>query len=482
MVRSYDPVLNDQLTARFCSPSESWGELVRRVASLSNSDVRAVFEAITEARFIPGGQVLRGAGKSNSVLFNSYVAAPEPDESLQDLSRRITSWTRKGCGVGLNVTSLTRRRPNTSLSEVIESIGRSQQCLWDEGIRRTATMVNIDFGVAHIAEASRMISAASVLRHLNIAVMLPDLVLTAAARPEGSRERAELQRLADAVWTCGNPGFVFVDRVNRDHPFVDETIHACNSCAEQFLLPNEGAPLGSINLAAFVDSGTFDFRSLGEVTKTSVRFLNDVIDATSFPSAEAQTICERRRRIGLGVMGYDTALHSLGIPYGSDDAIALTREIGIHLANQASGESRTLGSVHGSFSDVAASSHAAPRRNSNLLSIAPTGGISSLLGVSSGIEPLFGAHLRKEEATVVMNLANSSREAVPPESIHWRSHLRTLVAWQDRIDGGISKTINVPETTSKSTILEIILEGWRLGAKSVSIFRKGCRPAGVQAI
>jgi hypothetical protein len=151
--------------------------------------------------------------KEDSVLFNSYVAAPEDGEGAHELAQRMTSWTRQGCGVGANVSSLLHASPDgktAGLGEVVEIIGLSQQTLWDEGIRRTATMLNVDFGLPGINQASRAIANIASLRHLNIAVMVSDATLRLAIRAEPSPEKAEMEELAKTIWECGNPGFVFV--------------------------------------------------------------------------------------------------------------------------------------------------------------------------------------------------------------------------------------------------------------------------------
>ena len=368
--------LNAALLGRFARPDEDWPSLVRRVASLSGTESAAVAELIDGGTFVPGGQILRGAGNASAILYNSYVVGADREETAEGIAQRITAWTRKGCGIGINITPLLNTyagNVRSALDDIVNLIGYSQQTLWAEGVRRTATMLNLEFGVPGIPEISRRIAHNPSLRHLNIGVILTDAVLEIAARPERSLERTGLQALAQAAWECGNPGLIFTDRVNKDHPFPSEVLNACNSCAEQFLLPNEGAPLGSVNLPAFVEPAGFDFSRFRAVVRLAVRFLNDVIDATAYPSDEARALAKRRRRIGLGVMGYDTALRSLGLSYDTGEALALGEELAWHLADAANEESRALARLHGPFDDFPFSELRTARRNCALLSLAPTG-------------------------------------------------------------------------------------------------------------
>jgi ribonucleoside-diphosphate reductase alpha chain len=207
--------------------------------------------------------------------------------------------------------------------------------------------------------------------------------------------------------------------------------------------------------------------------------LDDVIDASAFPSEKAATIGRSRRRIGIGVMGLDTALRRLDIAYDSEEAVALSSEIATRLNVKARAESTALALERGTFPDFYKSRLTAPLRNVGLLSIAPTGGISSLWGVSSGIEPLFGATLAKETTTISIDKGSDTLPLLPPCAIHRLWHIRHVAAWQAHVDGGISKTINLPAKINIAEIRKVLIDAWLHATKSVSIFRNGSRIGGI---
>lgn len=472
-------MLNPHLVARFSRTNESWSAICERVARLSSNDEQRLFDLTKEGTLVPSGQILRGAGAPGAVLFSSYVLAPQENENLESLASRITDWTRLGIGCGVNVSPLLGPEGHLSLSDVVSAIGASQQSLWDSGIRRTATMLVVDHkeGISGVA---RRLANEPHLRHINIAINLSDEAMLAAQSPR-SEERAVLENLLRDALSTGNPGFVFIDRVNLDRE-GGEPLRACNACAEQHLHPNEGAPLASINLASLVCRRTLDFDALKNVASIAVRFLDDVVDATAFPSLEAQSVARKSRRVGLGVMGLDTALRLLGLPYDSDAGISLSGQIAETVAQAAQAETRALAACRGVPPGIAATRGDSRRRNSGVLCVAPTGGISSLWGVSSGIEPSFGSIVQKEEVRIRVNVGSESMRLPDPHEIHWSKHLKHLIAWQKAVDGGISKTVNLPSRSNISETLPLLFSAWRDGAKSLSLFRIGSRAAGVTAV
>jgi ribonucleoside-diphosphate reductase alpha chain len=195
---------------------------------------------------------------------------------------------------------------------------------------------------------------------------------------------------------------------------------------------------------------------------------------------EAKARTREARSIGVGVMGLDTALRRMGFVYDSEEAVEFSTRLASSIQESVIAASQSLASKRGPFADFGRSSVAIPRRNAGLLSIAPTGGISSLLGVSSGIEPLFGSILAKEEFSIRID-TGSSMPLQPPEAIHWTWHLRHLAAWQPYVDGGISKTVNLPSHTQAEEILALLADAWKRDVKSVSLFCAGSRAAGVTA-
>jgi ribonucleoside-diphosphate reductase alpha chain len=462
---------NLQILERFAGPSETWSDLLDRVSAVGQTRVRPEYRRLlASGMLVPGGQILRGAGRPGSVLYNCFVTGVSDGESVDSLAARVSRWTRLGAGVGVNVDSLLMREraQGNSVQNVIDRIARSQQTLWNEGFTRTATMVTLSLGDIEVVDAARLLTSAEHYRHLNIGVLVKDGDMEARS--------PVLDELADVAWSTGNPGFLFIDRVRRDHPFEDP-VRACNPCGEQFLADEEGCNLASLNLAAFVHGESFDWDAFEAAIALAVRFLDDVIDASSFPSGRAAEMARRRRRIGLGVLGFASLLQRLKVDYGSDDSVALAEMIASALRRAAEAATKMLAAERGPFPDTLNGQ----RRNSHLLSIAPTGAISLLWNVSSGIEPFFGEAIKKGSMTVAFDRGNGKR---PPrgDEVTPYDHVRVLGAWQRHVDGGISKTISLHHTARVDDVRAAITDAWREGCKGVSLFRDGCRAPAIKVV
>ena len=210
------------------------------------------------------------------------------------------------------------------------------------------------------------------------------------------------ERIVQRAWELGDPGLVFIDEVNRHNPTPQlGSIQATNPCGEQPLLSYEACNLGSINLAALCDprsSGSpadrIDWERLRQTVVLAVRFLDNVVEANSYPTAEITDASRATRKIGLGVMGFADLLFELGIPYDSDEALSLAERLGSFIREAGWAASQLLAESRGSFpswkGSVWDTQHGGkPMRNAQVTTIAPTGTISIIAGCSSGIEPLF---------------------------------------------------------------------------------------------
>jgi ribonucleoside-diphosphate reductase alpha chain len=446
--------------------------MVHRVASsIGDSHSRDEFHfVLSTGRFVPGGQIWRGAGAATSILYNCFVTSAESGESINDLAARVSAWTKRGCGVGVNVSKWVRAQhaaPEDALENVTTGVARSQEHLWTQGIRRTATMINIDWDIPGINRISRLLASSAEFRHINLGVMIRDSHIAAildsinSSRPSADYE--QLSELVSIIWSTGNPGIIFTDRVNERHLF-NESIDACNPCAEQHLCPNEGCNLGSINLAAFVEGNQFKWSDYEATIRLGVKFLDKVVDATNFPTDEARIMSRRRRRIGLGIMGLDSALNAMGVQYDSTEALGFSTQLANTLNSVSHLESSALANQYGAFPD-ADLTNGQLRRNAYLNSIAPTGGISHLWSVSPGLEPSF-----------------EPAEIYPIEKKPWEisanAHIAVVERWQAHIDGGISKTVNIPENATERSILSVILNAWNMGFKGISLYRNMSRVFG----
>lgn len=445
----------DSILPRLICPAESFELAVARIAdALGGSDEQAIRRVLQAGQIVPGGQIWRGAGDPHAVLYNCFVTARRAEESEAELSRRITDWTARGCGVGVDLTD-SARRPGGLLAASTR-IGMSQQWLWDRGIRRTATMVTVDAHADDVAGLATELPEPH-LRHLNMGVLVSDRLMRDARDELGSgggSSAARLREFARAAWRTGNPGLLFVDRINVGHPFA-ERLTACNPCAEQHLAAEEGCNLTSLNLAAFVRGRQFAYDEIEEAAAMAVRMLDRAVDASAFPSAAAELLARRRRRVGLGVLGFATALQQLGISYDDPEAVAAADKVGAAVRLGAERASVALAERNGPFAEWQGTG-LPRRRNAYLLSIAPTGAISRLWAVSPGIEPRLDAC---------------------GEPVSWQAQLAVVAAFQRHVDGGISKTVLLPTRASITTVLDAMLTAWELGLKGISVFRLGSRPA-----
>lgn len=523
--------------------AETAARVARAVAEAEAPDVREQWrtrfeDAIRDFLFIPAGRVLAGAGTERSVtLFNCFVMGTIPDSltGIFEHLREAAVTMQQGGGVGMDFSTI---RPSGApvMGVAAEASGplTFMDC-WDSmcrtvisaGQRRGAMMgcLRIDHPDIEAFIDSKRDSAR--FRNFNISVLVPDAFMEAleagAEWPlvfEGKTYRTVpardlWDRLMRATYDSAEPGVIFVDRVNaRNNLAYCETINASNPCGEQMLPPYGACLLGSINLARLVerpfeDGASLDEEKLGELTRTAVRLLDNVIDVSRFPLEAQEKEAKAKRRIGLGVTGLADALLFCGARYGGARAVELSRQWLRVMKREAYRASAELAAEKGTFPAYHPSILDAPNlagldeetraliarhglRNGCLTSIAPTGTTSLLAGnVSSGIEPVFaysyerkireadGSHRTEKVEDYAMHVWRRVRgEEVPPadlfvsaQTLKPADHLAMQAAAQETIDSSISKTINVPEDIPFEDFSHVYVEGYRLGCKGLTTYR-----------
>ena len=327
-------------------------------------------------------------------------------------------------------------------------------------------------------------------------------------------------------WNMAEPGMLFWDRIeNYNLLSEDEDFHyaGTNPCAEEPLPCGGSCLLGSLNLAEFVaEDGTFDFHDFRESVDIAIKALNEVLDEgmSLHPLQEQRDSVNDWRQVGLGIFGLADMLIKLGIEYGSDDSIKLCDDIGFAMANQAITTSAFLASEHGVYpkynskaieeseyltvnttqwtrNEVA--SHGL--RNSQLLTIAPTGSLSTMLGVSGGIEPIFANfYTRKTEslhghdeyykvytpivdkymkANGITDDAQLPSYFITAQDLDYKKRIAMQAIWQKHIDASISSTVNVPNSFTVEDTENLYMLAWQSGLKGVTIFRDGCERVAV---
>jgi ribonucleoside-diphosphate reductase alpha chain len=323
--------------------------------------------------------------------------------------------------------------------------------------------------------------------------------------------------IVENAWRTGDPGILFMDEINRTNPTpASGKIEATNPCGEQPLLPYESCNLGSINLARMVKNGTVNLNKLEHTVKTAVQFLDNVLDVTSFPTSSIKTETLKNRKIGLGVMGFAEMLIMLKIPYNSDKAVETAVEVMKFIQHHSKKASEELGRSRGSFPNFKDSLWCKKgfkaMRNATTTTIAPTGTISIIANVTSGIEPLFavsfirnvmngtkllevnslfkktalkrGFYTKEIMDVVACNGSiqdvdgiseDVKRLFVTAHDIKPDWHVKMQAAFQRYVDNAVSKTVNLPHHATKSDVRRIFLMAYKLKCKGITVYRYGSK-------
>lgn len=336
--------------------------------------------------------------------------------------------------------------------------------------------------------------------------------------------REVFKKLSDSNWDMGEPGCLFWDRI-CNYNLLSNTKEfeyaGTNPCAEEPLPPGGSCLLGSINLAEFVKNpftkyASFDYESFAETVHIAVNGLNEILDEGMelHPLEEQRNSVRDWRQIGLGIFGLADMLIKMQVRYGSKASIDLCDSIGTVMAQTAINQSRGLACLEGSFPKCNIQEimktdfftnhidgNITGLRNSQLLTIAPTGTLSTMLGVSGGIEPIFAnsynrttKSLHGEDVTYkvytpivqeYMEHYNITDEEDLPDyfitaqDIHYQDRINMQATWQNHIDASISSTVNLPNDATKEDVFNIYIEAWKAGLKGVTIFRDGCSRTGI---
>jgi ribonucleoside-diphosphate reductase alpha chain len=406
------------------------------------------------------------------------------------------------------------------------------------GRRRGANMGILRVDHPDIIEFITAKETEVVLTNFNISVGVTDDFMESVERDElypliNPRTGNEVKRLrardvfdliATMAWRTGDPGMVFIDRINKANPTPKVgVIESTNPCGEQPLLPYESCNLGSINVSKMVKRGKIDFEKLESTIRLCVRFLDNVIDASKFPLKEIEKITKANRKIGLGIMGYAEMLIQLGIPYDSEKAIKTGERLMKFISEKAVAASSDLGKARGNFSNFPGSTWDkkgfAHMRNSTVTTVAPTGTISIIANASSGIEPLFAVSFIRNvmEGTKLLEV-NPYFESVAkkqgfyskdlmiklakvgsvkdlseiPQDIkrlfvtaldidpEW--HVKMQAAFQKYVDNAVSKTVNLPKDATIEEVRRIYLLAYDLGCKGITVYRYGSKSEQVLSV
>lgn len=536
------------------TPPEMWKRIAHAIASVEGDDKKRseieekFYWLLEDFKFVPGGRILFGAGsKRSATLLNCYYLPLKHDsiEGIYDCAREMAKTYSYGGGVGIDVSVLRPKgtpvnnaaRFTTGAVSFMELYSVTTGLIGQSG-RRGALMITMDVHHPDIEDFVTVKSDKVSVRFANISVKVYDDFMHAVEndkeyelhfRNDKVENRKTINarelwdKIVDTALNTGDPGIMFWDRIKRESPTeYDErmSLHGTNPCAEQPLSDYGACDLGALNLEKFVlekftDNAQVDWENLEKAIRYAVRFLDNVLDYShprhALKAQAEQTMYERR--IGLGVMGLANLLIAMNIKYDSDEAIKFVDELFKRIKEVAYDESSNLGNLKGSFQGFNAEKHVERDfvkrlpdtlrkkikekglRNSCILTIAPTGSISTMSGVSGGVEPIYAlSYIRRSESLsaesfkVLDPLVKSYMQAkgisdegdlpdtfVVAHSIDPFFRVKMQATIQQHIDSSISSTVNLPSSADEEVVSKIYMLAWKLGCKSITVYREGSK-------
>ena len=508
-------------------------------------------DVMTGLRFLPNSPTLGNAGQPLQQLAACFVLPVEDSmEGIFGAVRNMAMIHKSGGGTGFffgrlrPAGDMVRSTAGLASGPVsfMKVFDAATEAIKQGGTRRGANMAILNVEHPDIEEFIRVKADMVTLTNFNISVAVNERFMEAVERDEefslvnprtrrvaGKRRAREVFRhVVENAWGNGDPGIVFIDRVNRDNPTPRlGAIEATNPCGEQPLLPYESCNLGSLNLSRFVKDGAtpaVDWEALAEVIPVCVRFLDNVIDVNHYPISEIEEMTLKTRKIGLGVMGWADLLFQLRLPYDSDEALKLGERMMAFIQEKADAASEELARERGVFPAWDESVYATGRqrrmlRNSTRTTVAPTGTLSIIADCSGGIEPVFslaftrqhfldprrpktptkltevnkhfeqaakegGFYAKKLIETLAAGASLRDQAKVPDwaktvfvsahdVSPEW--HVRMQAAFQRHTDNAVSKTINFPQEATPDDVERAYLLAYHEGCKGITIYRDKSR-------
>jgi len=517
-----------------------------RYGASGEESAKEFYRVMANNEFMPNSPTLMNAGRRLGQLSACFVLPIEDSiEGIFDSVKNTALIHQSGGGTGF---SFSRLRPKDDVvkSTMGKSSGpvsfmkvfdRTTEQIKQGGTRRGANMAVLRVDHPDIVEFINCKRDLSQMTNFNISVALTDKFMESLAEnrdydlinPRTNEVTGQLnaktvfEQIVDNAWQQGDPGIVFIDRMNKDIPVPEMgPIESTNPCGEQPLEPYGSCNLGSINLAKMVvgDNGDshIDYEKLRRTVRIGVRFLDNVIDVNNYPLKEIEQVSKNLRRIGLGVMGFADMLVKLSVPYNSQEAVRLADELMGFIREEAWKMSMELAEKRGEFPVFAKSVFALrgdkPSRNAAITTVAPAGTVSVISNCSSGIEPLFAISYIREnvlnEGDTLVEVNNLFEDVAKrrgfyseelmkkiaqkgsvqemmevPEDVRrvfvtshdispeW--HVKIQAAFQKHVDSAVSKTVNFKHDATREDVREVYLLAYDLGCKGVTIYRDGCR-------
>src|SRR5881409_3740501 len=508
----------------------------------------AFYEVMVDGDFLPNSPTLMNAGKGNGLQYSACYVLPVGDsmEEIFDSVKAAAIIHKSGGGTGF---AFPRLRPKDDI--VASTGGRASGPVSflrvfngaTEAVKQGGTRRGANMGILRVDHPDILefidCKLDGGITNFNVSVAVTDRFMDALAsggeyeliNPHTGAVTGRLlakevfDRMVRAAWRTGDPGMVFIDRINASpaNPTPEiGVVEATNPCGEQPLLPNEACNLGSLNVSRFArrsDAGewSIDWDEMERVVRLAVRFLDDVIEMNPYPLPVIDETVKANRRIGLGIMGWADLLFTMGIPYDSQEAIDLADRLMAFVKDKSHDQSAKLAEERGPFPNWSQSIYKdeRPMRNSTVTTIAPTGTISMIAGCSSGIEPIFALafehRVKQPDGERVLTFVNETFERIAKEQgfysdalmheiakrgalhgirglperasnvfktsheIGFEWHVRHQAAFQHSTDNGVSKTINLPNSATEEDVARAYRLAWELGCLGITVFRDGCK-------
>ena len=546
----------DIWTKKYCNEGEDFETWVQRISG-GNEEIG---KYIKEKKFLFGGRILSNRGlnrQGRKVTYsNCYVIAP-PEDEIEDIfecAKKLARTYSYGGGCGIDISKLSPRgaKINNAAKETSGAVSFMElyslvTALIGQNGRRGALMISIECSHPDVAEFIELKTDLEKVTKANISIRIHEDFMEAVKKNEDyllhyTREttgeviekkvnaRDLFRRITETNWDYAEPGALFWDRVeswNLLSNTKEFSYAGVNPCAEEPLPAGGSCLLGSMNLSAFVknpftDEAYFDFDEFKQCVQASVKALNEVLEEglPLHPLPEQRESVEQWRQIGLGIMGLADALLKLGLTYGEEDAVQMCDKIGFAMADTAIAASAKLAKQLGAFpkcntEEIMSTPYFLANttemtrelvrkyglRNSQLLTIAPTGTLSTMLGISGGIEPVYANYYERKTESLhgtdvyykvytkivedyMKQFSLTSDKDLPDYfvtamTLDYRQRIDMQAIWQNHIDASISSTVNVPNSFTVEETESLYTYAFEQGLKGITIFRDGCKRVGI---